>query len=138
VKDVHESGVTCAHITVGAVGTTAPDTAFMDTVRGIAFWEREIERHSEVLGRVRVAGDVAKAKKQKRCGLIYGVQDGVAFGGGECSCLRNKRGAMETASGHAGGSYPDALRAQRREKGRPQRGPDGLRPASGKCDRCSA
>ena len=63
VKDVHESGVTCAHITVGAVGTTAPDTAFMDTVRGIAFWEREIERHSEVLGRVRVAGDVAKAKK---------------------------------------------------------------------------
>ena len=79
VKDVHESGVTCAHITVGAVGTTAPDTAFMETVRGIAFWEREIDRHPEVMSRVRVAGDITKAKKSKRCGLVYGVQDGVAF-----------------------------------------------------------
>jgi hypothetical protein len=61
VKDVRESGVTCAHITVGAVGTTAPDTAFMSTVRGIAFWEREIDRHSEVLGRVRIAVDIGKA-----------------------------------------------------------------------------
>lgn len=79
VKDVHESGVTCTHITVGAVGTTAPDTAFMETVRGIAFWEREIDRHSEVLSRVRTANDITKAKKARRCGLIYGVQDGVAF-----------------------------------------------------------
>jgi membrane dipeptidase len=79
VKDTHESGVTCAHITVGAVGSTAPDTAFMETVRGIAYWEREIDRHPEVLGRVRVAGDIGKAKKNKRCGLVYGVQDGVAF-----------------------------------------------------------
>ena len=79
VKDVRESGVTCAHITVGAVGTTAPDTAFMNTVRGIAFWEREIDRHPEALGRVRVVGDIGKAKKNKRCGLVYGVQDGVAF-----------------------------------------------------------
>lgn len=79
VKDVHESGVTCAHITVGAVGTTAPDTAFMQTVQGIAFWEREIDRHPDVLGRVRTAADIGKAKKAKRLGLIYGVQDGVAF-----------------------------------------------------------
>jgi membrane dipeptidase len=79
VKDAHESGVTCAHITVGAVGSTAPDTAFMETVRGIAYWEREIDRHADVLGRVRVASDIGKAKKNKRCGLVYGVQDGVAF-----------------------------------------------------------
>jgi membrane dipeptidase len=79
VKDAHESGVTCAHITVGAVGSTAPDTAFMETVRGIAYWEREIDRHPDVLGRVRVASDIGKAKKNKRCGLVYGVQDGVAF-----------------------------------------------------------
>lgn len=79
LKDTRESGVTCAHITVGAVGTTAPDTAFMNTVRGIAFWEREIDDHPDVLARVRVASDIAKAKKAKRTGLIYGVQDGVAF-----------------------------------------------------------
>jgi membrane dipeptidase len=79
IKDVHESGVTCAHITVGTVGTTAPDTAFMQTAQGIAFWEREIDRHPDVLGRVRSVTDIAKAKKTKRTGLIYGVQDGVAF-----------------------------------------------------------
>lgn len=79
LKDTRESGVTCAHITVGAVGTTAPDTAFMNTVRGIAFWEREIDNHPDVLSRVRVASDIGKAKKTKRTGLIYGVQDGVAF-----------------------------------------------------------
>lgn len=79
LKDTRESGVTCAHITVGSVGTTAPDTAFMNTVRGIAFWEREIDDHPEVLSRVRAASDIGKAKKAKRTGLIYGVQDGVAF-----------------------------------------------------------
>jgi membrane dipeptidase len=79
LKDTHESGVTCAHITVGAVGTTAPDTAFVETVRGIAYWEREIDRHPEVLARVRIASDITKAKKNRRCGMVYGVQDGVAF-----------------------------------------------------------
>jgi membrane dipeptidase len=79
LKDTHESGVTCAHTTVGSVGTTAPDTAFMATVRGIAYWEREIDRHPEVVARVRIASDITKAKKNRRCGLVYGVQDGVAF-----------------------------------------------------------
>jgi membrane dipeptidase len=79
IKDTHESGVTCAHVTVGSVGTTAPDTAFMDTVRGIAFWEREIDRNPDVLSRVRTVSDISKAKKARRTGLIYGVQDGVAF-----------------------------------------------------------
>jgi membrane dipeptidase len=79
IKDTHESGVTCAHITVGTVGTTAPDTAFMQTVQGIAFWEREIDRHPDVLGRVRTVADIVKAKKAKRTGLVYGVQDAVAF-----------------------------------------------------------
>jgi membrane dipeptidase len=51
----------------------------MATVRGIAYWEREIDRHPEVLARVRIASDITKAKKNRRCGLVYGVQDGVAF-----------------------------------------------------------
>jgi membrane dipeptidase len=66
-------------LTVGPVGTKAPDTAFMETVRGIAFWEREIDDHPDVLSRVRTAADIAKAKKARRTGLVYGVQDGVAF-----------------------------------------------------------
>jgi membrane dipeptidase len=79
IKDTRESGVTCAHITVGSVGTTAPDTAFMNTVRGIAFWEREIDRNPDVLSHVRTVSDIGKAKKARRTGLIYGLQDGVAF-----------------------------------------------------------
>jgi membrane dipeptidase len=79
LKDTHDSGVTCAHITVGPVGTRAPDTAFIETVRGIAFWEREIDDHPEVLSRVRNSADIARAKKARRTGLVYGVQDGVAF-----------------------------------------------------------
>ncbi|HEY7639830.1 MAG TPA: membrane dipeptidase [Steroidobacteraceae bacterium] len=79
IKDTRESGITCAHMTVGPVGTRASDSAFMETVRGIAFWEREIDDHSEVLSRVRIASDIARAKKSKRTGLVYGVQDGVAF-----------------------------------------------------------
>jgi membrane dipeptidase len=79
LKDVRESGITCAHTTVGPVGTTAPDTAFMGTVRGIAFWEREIDEHPEVLSRVRSAADITRAKKTKRTGMVYGVQDGISF-----------------------------------------------------------
>jgi membrane dipeptidase len=79
IKDTRESGLTCAHITVGPVGTRASDTAFMETVRSIAFWEREIDDHPEVLSRVRIAADINRAKKTKRTGLVYGVQDGVAF-----------------------------------------------------------
>jgi membrane dipeptidase len=79
IKDTRESGLTCAHITVGPVGTRAPDTAFMETVRGIASWEREIDDHPEVLSRVRTAADISRAKKTKHTGLVYGVQDGVAF-----------------------------------------------------------
>jgi membrane dipeptidase len=79
LKDVRESGVTCCHTTVGPVGTTPPDTAFMDTVRGIAFWEREIDAHPEVLSRVRSAADITRAKKNKRTGMVYGVQDGISF-----------------------------------------------------------
>jgi membrane dipeptidase len=79
VKDTRDSGVTCAHITVGAVGTTAPDAAFVQTVREMAFWEREIDRHPDVLARIRAASDIPRAKKAKRTGLVYGLQDGVAF-----------------------------------------------------------
>jgi membrane dipeptidase len=79
VKDTRESGITCAHITVGPVGTRAPDEAYIETVRGMAFWEREIVDHPEVMVRVRTAADITRAKKAKRTGLVYGVQDGVAF-----------------------------------------------------------
>ena len=79
VKDVRNSGLTCVHLTILPVGTTAPDAAFTQAVRGIAYWEREIDLHADAFTRVRTAKDIPAAKKAKRTGLIYGVQDAVAF-----------------------------------------------------------
>ena len=41
--------------------------------------ESEIDRHPDVLCRIRKPADIAEAKKTGRTGVIYGFQDGVAF-----------------------------------------------------------
>ncbi|NJO13640.1 MAG: hypothetical protein HC872_09450 [Gammaproteobacteria bacterium] len=73
------SGLTCVHITVGAVGTTAPDTAFTRTMRDLDRWEGEIDRHPAVFARIRTVQDFAAAKAAGRTGLLFGFQDAVAF-----------------------------------------------------------
>jgi membrane dipeptidase len=78
-QDVRNSGVTCVHLTMRPVGTTAPDTAFAQTVINIGQSESEIDAHPEVLARVRTVTDITAAKQSGRTGLIYGVQDAVAF-----------------------------------------------------------
>lgn len=79
MKDVRDSGLTCAHLTIGPVGPTAPDAAFTTAVRGILMWEREIDRHPDTFARVRRVQDILDAKRARRTGLLYGFQDGVAF-----------------------------------------------------------
>lgn len=79
VQDVKDSGLTAVLMTLGPVGTTPGDEAFKDLVRGMLDVDREIARHPDTLARVRTAADITAAKKAKRTGLIYGVQDGVAF-----------------------------------------------------------
>jgi membrane dipeptidase len=79
IRDVKDSGLTCVHMTLGPVGTNAPDAAFTRLVREIALWEREIEKHPDVFMRIRSAADITAAKKSRRTGLLYGVQDAVAF-----------------------------------------------------------
>ena len=78
-QDVRNSGLTCVHVTITPVGTTAPDTAFTETVLGIGNEEREIDGHADVLSRVRTVADITAAKANSRTGLIYGLQDAVAF-----------------------------------------------------------
>ena len=78
-QDVRDSGVTCVHLTMRPVGTSAPDTAFTQTVINIGQSEWEIDAHPELLGRVRTVADITAAKQRGRTGLIYGVQDAVAF-----------------------------------------------------------
>lgn len=79
IADVAASGLTAVHLTVGEVGTMAPLAAFERIVRSVARWEKEIERHPQVLARVRSAADIDGAAAAGRTGLIYGLQDGVAF-----------------------------------------------------------
>ncbi len=79
VQDVRASGITCVHMTILPVGSTPPDSAFTEAVIGIGATESEIDRHAEVLCRIRSVADIVEAKKTRRTGLIYGFQDGVAF-----------------------------------------------------------
>lgn len=79
VKDVRDSGLAAVLVTIGPVGTTAPDAAFVDATRSMLDFDREIKRHPDTFASVRTAADIVAAKKAKRTGLIYGVQDGVAF-----------------------------------------------------------
>ena len=79
VGDVRGSGITSVHMTILPVGSTPPDTAFTEAVLGIGKMENEIDRHPDVLSRVRKVADVAEAKKTGRTGFIYGFQDAVAF-----------------------------------------------------------
>jgi membrane dipeptidase len=79
LKDVRDSGLSAVLVTLGVVGTTAPEEAFNATVRDILRVERGIARNSRTFARARTAADITAAKKAKLTGLIFGVQDGVAF-----------------------------------------------------------
>src|SRR5262245_7725597 len=79
MKDVRDSGLTCAHTTILPVGSTPPDTAYAGAVSGILWYEREIERNPQTLMRVRTVADIAQAKRSSRTGIVYGFQDGVMF-----------------------------------------------------------
>jgi membrane dipeptidase len=55
------------------------ESAFTEAVRSMLDFDREIARHPDTFVGIRKAADIAAAKKAKRTGLIYGMQDGVAF-----------------------------------------------------------
>jgi len=79
VDDIRVSGMTCLHLTVGEVGTMAPDEAYRKSVASIARWEAEVDRYPTTLLRVRSVTDILAAKASGRTGLMYGFQDGVCF-----------------------------------------------------------
>lgn len=79
VEDVRTSGIACFHLTVGEVGAMPADEAHAKIVASIARWEREIDAHPARLARVRTVSDIQSARSGGRAGLVYGLQDGVAF-----------------------------------------------------------
>ena len=79
VRHLVESGLTATHQTIGTVGTMPPLEAFERIVRDVARWSADVERHPGKLARIRTVDDLHAAKTTGRCGLIFGLQDGVAF-----------------------------------------------------------
>jgi membrane dipeptidase len=79
LNDARHSGLTCAVNTIPPIGTTPPDTAFAQVVRGLLERNREVERHSDTLMHIRTTDDILAAKKSQRLGWIHTLQDGVAF-----------------------------------------------------------
>jgi membrane dipeptidase len=79
INDSRASGLTCVNVTLGPVGTTPPDTAFRQLLKDIATAEHEIDRSPKVFARVRTVADIEMAKHNGQVGVVYGVQDAVAF-----------------------------------------------------------
>jgi membrane dipeptidase len=80
LEHARASGITGVNLTVGVVGATAP-RPFEETVARIAAWEREMDRHPDVLRRVRGVADLDRAKADGCLGVIYGFQDAVPLEG---------------------------------------------------------
>lgn len=79
VNDARDSGVTCVNLTVGPVGIPSDTAAFEGIVRDIAFWSSEIDRRPDAFLSIKSFADVARAKAAGRLGIVFGLQDGVAF-----------------------------------------------------------
>ena len=73
VRNAQASGITAVNLTIGG-GT--PEGVFQSMAR----WERDLARHPNVLMKVRTLADLTAAKREKKLGLVYGFQDGVAIG----------------------------------------------------------
>jgi len=73
VRNAKAAGITAVNLTIGG---GSPEGVFQSMAR----WERDIERHPGVLMKIRTVADLRTAREQKKLGLIYGFQDGVAIG----------------------------------------------------------
>jgi membrane dipeptidase len=70
---VQSSGITAVNVTVSGLGSH--HAAFDETMVHIAYWEREVSDHADVLTKVQSVSDLEAAKASSRLGLIYGFQD---------------------------------------------------------------
>ncbi len=72
IRNVQASGITAVNLTIGGRN---PQGVFST----MAKWERDLDRHPDVLMKIKTVADLTTAKRQQKLGLIYGFQDGVAI-----------------------------------------------------------
>ena len=78
LSDIRASGLTAMNFTVGSVGSYAND--FDETIGNIAYWDREIAAHPDLLMKVTRGAQLDEAKRAGRLGIIYGFQDTTMYG----------------------------------------------------------
>jgi membrane dipeptidase len=76
--DAHASGMTAVNCTMGYV--FGPKEPFESTVADLAYWDRLVRENSRDLLKVFTTTDIARAKAQKKIGLIYGFQNCAMMG----------------------------------------------------------
>jgi membrane dipeptidase len=78
LADIRASGLTAMNFTVGSVGSYAND--FDETISNIAYWDREIAAHPDLLMKITRGAQLDEAKRAGRLGIIYGFQDTTMYG----------------------------------------------------------
>jgi membrane dipeptidase len=78
LADIRASGLTAMNFTVGSVGSYAND--FDETIGNIAYWDREIAAHPDLLMKITRGAQLDEAKRAGRLGIIYGFQDTTMYG----------------------------------------------------------
>lgn len=78
LSNARRSGITAVNVTVSGGGFG--DQAFVETVRHLGYWDREVATHPDVFMMVRSMADLDEARSSGRVGLIMGFQDTTSLG----------------------------------------------------------
>ncbi len=79
LDEIRRSGVTAVNLTIGPVGTMPSSRAFEGIVGDLAAWSRAAESAPDAIAVVHDFDGIAAAKQAGRLGILFGLQDGVAF-----------------------------------------------------------
>jgi membrane dipeptidase len=79
LADAHASGEAAVNVTLGYVSGPEKDP-YQFSLADVAHWDGLIGSHSSDLLQVLSAGDIARAKREHRIGLIFGFQNAAMMG----------------------------------------------------------
>src|SRR3954466_6714768 len=78
LRDARSSGLDAVNVTLGYV--TGDDDPFEQTVREIGVWDWRLREQSADLMHVLTAADILRAQRERKIGIVYGVQNGAMVG----------------------------------------------------------
>ncbi len=79
VRNAAASGITAVNVTVSGGGDD-PDAAYAATLEHLAYWQREVETHPDVLATAASVAEIEAAKAAGQLALILGFQDTFMLG----------------------------------------------------------